>query len=195
MIIAMTGKKGSGKSTVGDYIANQYGFKQYAFAAPMKLTAHHTFGWTDRHLYGDLKEQVDPLWGISPRQFLQWYGTDAMQHGLSAAFPDFAMTTGRYLWVRRFALSVYDPAIDWVITDLRFPHEYEGLCLTDAKVIVVRVDRPGCEGDAHESERQIDEVHPDYIIDNDADIGWLWWQVEQVMDDVGADAVPDAREA
>src|SRR6056297_1375507 len=133
MIIAMTGYKGAGKSLAAAYLWKQYGFMQYAFADPMKAAMHAVFGWTDEHLHGKLKEVEDPRYSVSPRFALQTFGTEWGQHLLSEHKP-FKQNVGRKLWVKIFIERFYDPDFDWVISDLRFPHEMLGLWTIDTPV-------------------------------------------------------------
>lgn len=174
MIIAITGKKRAGKTTAARFLVESHGFREYAFAEPMKIALMVIFDWDHRHVYGDLKEELDPRWGISPRQALQHIGTEWGQFRLSEAFPEFGHVTDRRLWVRRFGI-IHDRATHcsrWVISDLRFPHELEELRRID-DTVVIKVVRPGFESiDTHASE-QIDEIEPDYTILNDGTIDQL----------------------
>lgn len=52
MIIGLSGKAGSGKDTVGDYIAKKYNFAKMAFADPVKRTARMLFDFSDEALWG-----------------------------------------------------------------------------------------------------------------------------------------------
>ena len=75
MIIGLTGKAGSGKDTAAaQFVKN--GFEHYWFSKPMKDACKIIFGWTDAHVYGELKEIVDPRFGVSPRIALQTLGTE-----------------------------------------------------------------------------------------------------------------------
>lgn len=162
MIVALTGKKRSGKDTVARILTRDYGFYQYALADPMKAAVQAIFGWNDRHTDGAIKERVDPQWGISPRQALQDIGTEWGQYGLSARFPEFAKTTYRLLWTRRFCEDVYSARFRWVVSDVRFPHELDHM-RTVAHVVCVRVQRDTERAhDAHESESY--DLDPDYTL-------------------------------
>lgn len=182
MIIALTGRKGSGKDTVAVHLQQEYGFAKYAFADPMKKACRIIFGWSTEAVYGDLKERIDPRYGISPRKALQTLGTEWGQHELSK-HDDFGDTTGRMLWVKRFTDRMYTPAARWVITDLRFPHEYAGLCtIPNERIILVRITRQSCTGDdAHGSEVEMDELEPDYTIGNDGTQGELFRRVDRIL--------------
>jgi hypothetical protein len=50
--IVFFGVRGSGKSTLGEYLAQHLEFKVDAFANPLKRAAQLIFGFTDKDLYG-----------------------------------------------------------------------------------------------------------------------------------------------
>lgn len=50
--IVFFGVRGSGKSTLGEYLTQIFGFKVDAFANPLKHAAQMIFGFTDEDLYG-----------------------------------------------------------------------------------------------------------------------------------------------
>lgn len=50
--IVFFGVRGSGKSTLGDYLAEHFQFKVDAFANPLKRAAQLIFGFTDEDLFG-----------------------------------------------------------------------------------------------------------------------------------------------
>ena len=187
MIIALTGKKGSGKSTVAEYIAAFHGFQQYAFADPMKEACKLIFGWTDEYVNGSLKEHVDPVYGVSPRHALQSLGTEWGQHTL-CEHDTFRETTWRMLWVRRFVDTVYDDS-DWVISDMRFPHELEGLHEAGCPVVSIRVTRPGhCPQDMHSSETEMDLIAADHVLINTGTIDDLYADIDTIMEHIAGGA-------
>ena len=74
-----------------------YGFtKTPALADPFKKMACEWFGWNDRHLNGDLKEEIDPVWGFSPRQFFQVFGTGDNEARPRTTFPPVCFNRGRF---------------------------------------------------------------------------------------------------
>ena len=79
MIIAITGKKGSGKDTLADIMVNDYQFVKYRFADDIKLIAKILFDFDDEQLYGNKKDKLDENWNIYPREFYQKFGTDYIQ--------------------------------------------------------------------------------------------------------------------
>lgn len=185
MVIAITGKKRSGKNTASEYLRKNYKFREYAFAQPIKTVSYLLFGW-DAKKDEELKEVIDPYWGISRRQFWQWLGTDAMQLDLCKKYPEFEKKTGRSIWVNIFN-SRYeaDKSINYAISDFRFPHEEEYLKSINAITIkVVRNDTDKIV-DLHESEIYIDTMKTDYIIENNSDLESLYEQVDKIMETVG----------
>jgi hypothetical protein len=190
MIIAVGGKKRSGKDTVANYILEKYdNFEKYSLASPMKEAMAIVFGWGNDHLYGSLKEVVDPRWGISPRQALQHFGTEWGQYALLESFPEFKKKTGRHLWINKF-IQWYETCyriVNVVIPDIRFYHEFEGLNRyvrrTGVSLYYIRVlrDIGQVNTDTHESERQIDSRFWDVTLLNDGTIEDLHNKIRIVM--------------
>jgi len=182
MIIGLCGKKRSGKDTVADFLCSEYNFKKISFAHPLKRALQEIFGWSEEYVQGDKKDIVDPYWGISPRQAMQLLGTDFAQYILGERVPLFLETTGRLLWVKRCLQEIEkDPFADWVISDVRFPHELEALQLRGASII--RITRPVVNRiiDTHESETLIQDLSVDIDILNDGSIFELYSKVIDAM--------------
>jgi len=75
-IIGLTGKAGSGKSTVAHILVNDYGFIRVKMAGPLKSMLR-AIGLTDAHIEGELKEVPCPmLCGQTPRYAMQTLGTE-----------------------------------------------------------------------------------------------------------------------
>ncbi len=172
MIIGITGKKRSGKDTIADYLVENYRYHKASLAAPMKRFAMDVFGWTEEWIETE-KETVDPRHGISYRQFMQWIGTDAMQHKLGEDFPEFGKITGRKVWIKKL---LSDSLWNTVTSDVRFPHEADAI--RDAGGIILQVVRPGLDNDdAHASEMEMDSIDADYVIHNDSTLDYLYFQI------------------
>ena len=179
MIIGITGHARHGKDSTADVIVKYFGYKKHALADVMKEACRVIFGWTDEHLYGDLKEVIDPRYGISPRHALQTLGTEWGQYELSK-YDSFKETTGRKLWVNSLLNRVHG---DTVIADVRFPHEAEAI--RERGGFIFRVNRDYEIDLSHESERAIDEINPDFVIKNLGTLTDLEWQVCDMMNKVG----------
>ncbi len=174
-VVGITGYKGSGKSVVGEFL-EQNGFRASALADPMKEACKTIFLWSDEDVYGDRKERIDPVWGISPRQALQHLGTEWGQIALPEAYENFLEVTGRKLWIKRFMITVQShPEVDrWVVPDVRFPHEAEEIKGILGCGLILRVNRPGItRDDPHESETYYDSIEANYEIMNEGTIAEL----------------------
>ena len=180
MIIGITGHARHGKDSVADIICNRFDYKKYSLADPMKDACRIVFPtWDDRHLYGELKDIVDPLYGISPRHALQSIGTQWGQYELSK-YDSFAETTGRRLWVNSLLNRVNG---DTVISDVRFPHEADAI--RERGGFIIRVNRDYEVDLSHESERSIEDITPDFTIGNYGSLLDLEWLVCDMMQKVG----------
>jgi hypothetical protein len=109
---------------------------------------------------------------MTVRTFLQKLGTEVMREGLH-----------QNTWANAF-WSDFDRDNDhWLITDIRFPNEYESV--KDRNGIVIKVVRdieiPKHE---HESETALDSYRFDYVINNNKDINHLISEVETLLKDL-----------
>ena len=161
MIVGLTGRAGSGKDSVGEYLRKEYGAALLSFAAPLKAMVREMFDLTDEQVNTlDGKETPDPRWigpngeARTPRQILQVVGTE----GFRAVDPSF--------WVKRAMrtamLCVRDGAPMVVFTDVRFPNELEAIQDAGGAVLrLVKPDGPGTASVAHASEAQVDALNVD----------------------------------
>ena len=109
-----------------------HGFKAYALADKLKQSANLVMGWDDRHSYGDLKEVVDPYWGLSPRWVYQHIGTEGWRKVIGAK-----------VWAQALKKQILDEDPERaVITDVRF-QAGEIELIEELGGFTVRVDRPG----------------------------------------------------
>ena len=191
MLVVVTGKKRSGKDTLGNYLVQKYGFiKAQSLADPFKKAGCEWFGWDERHLNGELKELIDPVWGFSPREFFQVFGTEIMKQDLGRHFPLYAFTVGNSIWVKVF-LNWYrkQPKGNYVLTDMRFPEEYD-LLASLPDVIFIKVVSDRSPGDTHASEQHIEEFDVDYTIVNNGHctLDRYHKKIDEVMEDIYASA-------
>ena len=61
MIIGLSGKKGSGKSTVAEYLRKRYDFEELAFATALKRACIEIFGLSEHQVFGtqEDKEKIE----------------------------------------------------------------------------------------------------------------------------------------
>lgn len=166
MIIGLAGKKRCGKDTAAKwYTAN--GFKRIAFADAMKRILYPTFGWEDPIYDNELKDEIDPMWGFSPRRALQLFGTE------------FGRKLDANLWVKLTAKYICDsPWANWVIPDVRFENEASYIRQHGVLIHVTRCDAEQ-EVDEHASEcGVVFDKHRDFLLWNDSTIESLHKRME-----------------
>jgi hypothetical protein len=144
----------SGKSTVAKHLVRKHGFTEISFAEPLKKSAATMFGLSQDQLYGEKKDVMDARWGVTPRRIMQYLGTDVMQfHAPRRLFAEGACL-GRCFWAERLLRELEDKDKDkegrqgqvrrFVISDLRFPHEFallrDRLDPVTSRLVVFRVD-------------------------------------------------------
>ena len=121
---------------------------------------------------------------MSVREFLQKLGTEAMRDGLhtnvwvNSLFSDYIVTTIA-TGSNEFDVQDTDLEPKWIITDLRFPNEYDAVA--DRNGITIRVTRPGTLSGTHPSETALDSYPYTYEISNDGDYNSLLNKVREIL--------------
>lgn len=155
-LIGIVGKKGAGKDTTADYIVRRYGFVKRAYAAPLKEACKALFSFTESQLEDPIeKETIDKRWGKTPREAMQWLGTDVVRQSLGSDF-----------WIRHMGFYVEkDSGVRLVIPDVRFPNEADWIRKNGG--VLIRVVRPDSSPtDMHASEIEQDNIETDLTIQN-----------------------------
>lgn len=131
---------------------------------------------TDHTLIKDGKATMaEIITKMTVRDMLQKLGTEAMRNGLH---PD--------TWINALMCD-YKKVKDkdeeysypnWIITDVRFPNEYEAIKSKGG--VIIRVNRNESEKESikHVSETALDDYIYDYVINNDSDINNLTSSIE-----------------
>ena len=166
IIIAICGFKRSGKDTLADHLVAKHGFKKASIATPLKQACKQLFALSDEQVDGDEKDICDVRWGVSPRQILQYFGTEMMQIAIQPLLPGIR----RGFWVKRLIHEILNDAANdkWVIPDLRFLHEIDMLKDAFPNITVINVKRPGKNGvlDMHVSETEHEKIMTDATFNN-----------------------------
>lgn len=130
VIVAISGKRRSGKSFLGGLLSQEYGFKIVSLAAPLKAMVRDLFGLTVAQTDGDLKEVYDDKIGMTPRELMIKFG-------------GFCREVDKDFWIRRlFDQIKLRPQAQmgrYVITDLRFKNELDWMRRHNA--LLVRLER------------------------------------------------------
>ena len=177
MLIALTGYKRSGKDTFADYLcfhSPEKMVKAQPFAI-FKIALGQWFSFDKEQMDGSRKEEIDPRWGLSPRQLFQVFGTEIMKTDLSTRLPLFGEVTGSMVWANVFAnwFRSQDQSRNYVVADWRFPEEQKAMEGLDTRVVFVRIDGRVSNSDAHSSESHINTMPVDYIVHNNGSLNDL----------------------
>lgn len=79
-LIGLSGAAGAGKDTVAGLVLEHVPGHAVAFADPLRRAAAEAFGLSMHQMLDrELKEQVVPHWGKSPREILQLLGTECFR--------------------------------------------------------------------------------------------------------------------
>ena len=179
MIIGLVGNKNVGKDTLADYLVENKKFIKYAFADPLKKGLKELFGLSDEQLNGNLKEVIDPEWNITPRELMQFFGTEVMQFKLQELIP----TLKRTFFLKRFEQFVLDnPDKNIVVSDVRFQHELDKILQHQG--IIIKISRKNASKTFlnHVSESEIDNFkNITYSFDNDSSKEDLFRLVDQIF--------------
>lgn len=153
-VLGLTGRRGSGKSSVAKVLADTYDFEIMSFATPIKdmLSA---MGIPDKYLHDpEFKETPVPGYGRSGRFMMQTLGTDWARNLL-----------GPGVWTRAVKDKIATLKIDVVLDDVRF--ENEAAMIHAYGGMILRVERPHkLLTDEHRSERPLPDEHVDHTLRN-----------------------------
>jgi hypothetical protein len=179
-IIALCGAKRCGKDVLAEHLVKKYNYERVAFADPLKLAIKSLFNFDDDQVgigkdNGEGKKDiVDENWGITPRSALQFFGTEIMQEKIQEILPNinknFFANTLKNNIINKMNTN---EGQSFVISDLRFMHEYKALFsipkIRKEDIVVIRVIRP-CNlsvADHHISEIEYMKIPYDVLLMND----------------------------
>jgi len=132
--------------------------KIYHFADPLKAMAIDFFDLNPQHVYGnDKQKNLDTQYGMTIREFLQYFGTDVMRKIKDTIWVDYT--------IKRIKQEQSNVAI---IPDVRFPNEVAAI--KQCGGVVIRLNRDVYSSD-HPCESALDKENYDwnnfdYIIEN-----------------------------
>jgi len=124
IIIGLCGKKFSGKSTFGKYIKDKYNFKIYSFGESLKKSLKEIFFFNDDELNGNKKEEINNYWGYTPREIMQYYGTELMREQFGNKFSNIKNN----IWIKSLEYKLLNDIQNnniqkIIIDDVRFNNE------------------------------------------------------------------------
>jgi len=160
MLTGLTGKAGSGKTSVARILCEDYGYVESAFADNLKAAASCIFGLDLEHFYdGKLKEVVDPFWNMTPRAMLQKLGTDACRS-----------IFGDDVWIRSAQKESSRVGAAFIVfSDVRFENEAQMIRNHGGLIVHVagrKESALSAESQGHVSEVGVEVSVDDYIFNN-----------------------------
>lgn len=172
-LVALTGKAGVGKDTVGAILHRHHGFSTQSFAGPLKAALADLLEvprslWENR----EWKERPLPDLGVSPRRLAQTLGTE---WGREMIHPDLWVKLAARRWESYKARASHVPEAfkgdlaGLVFTDCRFDNEADWVRSEGGLVVhVIRVNV--AEVESHKSEEGVRRYKGDRYIVNDGTI-------------------------
>jgi dephospho-CoA kinase len=186
IVIAICGAKRTGKDTLAKHLVNSYGYHKLAFADPLKQAVSALFGFSEEQLGdGDDKDMLDEKWCITPRKALQFFGTEVLQYKIQELLPLIDRGFLAYSLANRIRQAKDGR---FVISDMRFLHEYEELKKLRVLFVVIRVDRERLETveETHCSEIEYMNIPYDFILHNDKDIQTFLQEADKCIQEMMA---------
>ena len=167
MLIGLTGKKQSGKTTVADYLCSYHNFSRFGFADPLKDICGLLYPgldfWEEKE-----KESKDNQYGLSRREILQAVGTDIFRDQFN-----------KDTWVNIMKYDIENNILEnMVIHDVRFDNEAEAI--HDRGGIIINLIRHKKPKGEHSSEDGISQHLIDHTISNNGTLNQLLERIEAV---------------
>lgn len=178
MIIGISGRIGSGKDTLAQFIQElDPSWEIKKFAGKLKQIASLLTGVPVKAFESQsFKKEIMPaVWGgMTYREFLQKLGTDAIRDALhpntwvNALFADYKL-------IPRGGDDQSAPFVsypNWLITDVRFINEAEAVRRNGGVMVRLKRNELPAAG-LHPSETSLDDYDFDLVIDNTGDLDKL----------------------
>jgi hypothetical protein len=173
MIIAFSGKIGSGKTSACKYLELR-GFKLINFKDALICELKERFPDLLEYLSKELyKLSIDNLFRIKPpvvRKLLQNYGTNVRRND------------DVNYWVNKWLEKIIIHE-NICVDDCRFINE--AMSVKSKGGIIIRLEREQLVEDLHLSETEIDQLLPDYTIDSNGTLLEMYNNLEKLLVELG----------
>lgn len=164
LLIGLTGRARSGKSTAAEHLTSTYLLEQYAFADPLRHGLMAIFNLDPTDFEGDRKEQPLGWLDRSPRQLMQSMGTEWARN-----------TVHSDVWVKLAEQNLYyitqslGAVTGFVVSDVRFDNEADFIRRSGGTIIHIwRADAQSVN--PHTSERGIALNVNDLLVANNGTV-------------------------
>jgi hypothetical protein len=184
MIIGISGKLGSGKDTVANYIKKKYPqFQNKSFAYKLKqIVSILTSCSMETTMTQEGKNIYVPEFDMTIGQMQQQIGTNVLRQHFN-----------ENVWINALMIELKKLEGDYIITDCRFKNEAQAV--KDAGGIMIRVNRPynpiaeNSNRDlTHPSETDLDDYTDfDFIVSNDTDLQGLENKIVSILDSLNVE--------
>lgn len=175
LLIGLTGRARSGKTTAAEHLIGTYLLEHYAFADPLRDGLMAIFNLDPGDFEGDNKEQSLAWLGRSPRELMQSMGTEWARN---TVHPD--------VWVKLaeqnidYMSSAMSEVIGFVVSDVRFENEAD--FIRNRGGTVIHVCREGTPSiNPHISEAGITAHQDDLIVQNNDTIEAFLLSLDEVF--------------
>ena len=179
-ILGIVGKKFSGKDTCADFLVDNLNYKKFSFANGLKQVCKVAFLLSDEQLYDPShKEIVDKRWGKTPRELMQFVGTDL-----------FRTYFDRNIWLKRLEIDIdsFPEIQNIVIPDVRFENEYRFLQEYAQKkgipCFMICIERDCGKDDMHSSENfewLENYTNSFQVIENNSSFTELYQKIQNIL--------------
>jgi hypothetical protein len=159
-IIGLVGRARSGKDTVANFFRATHSVRR--FAQPMKDAVKALYGWSDVAIETNLKDCIDPYWGITPRTGMIHMAESTKQF------------VSRDFFIKRLFGAWRGEPI--VIADVRYENEVRAI--HERGGITIKIKRASVP--KHEIEDQIDSLQTTYEVGNDGTLHELRVEIERL---------------
>lgn len=189
MVVGLCGYKGSGKSEVAKYIAENYRFKRVNFKDALVEEMKERLPNTLQAIVDDINQFYPDLMGINDftidglfrykppimRALMQEYGTEVRR------------ADNENYWADQWTTKVKELKGNIVTDDVRFFNELSALIeLNGVLIRVVRDDITS--GGEHQSEKEQEKFIEDFtIVAKKGDLAGVYKQVDQIIATIKAD--------
>lgn len=202
MILGISGKAGSGKDTVADYLVKNKYFTKVALADPIKRICGDVFNFSNEQLYGpsEMRSKPDERYpNVTVRKAAQLLGTEWARNLHEDIWVDYLLRT-----IKKFQSNpnykysqekgVYKDELGFdmlmrnenvVVPDVRFSNEIK---ILKDQAYLIRIVRPSAglvgESGQHASEMEQDSIPDsdfDDIIENNGTLDELFYKVDVII--------------
>lgn len=171
-LIGLHGKPRVGKDTVATYLVNKYGFMRYGPSVRVKLTTAAMFDFPAEYLdRDDMKDQMDPFWGMTYRQMAQKVGKESSRD-----------VFGDDIWMRHVEKQLQNlpnNVYGLVLPDVRYASEIKWIKEHGGDVFyIIRDNAPTTSDKGHVVDAGLPLELADVILYNNGTIDELHVRVE-----------------